>query len=137
MVTAFVILALCGLLGLRALVARGFLFQPVTDGRGHVSVLIGAYGWPGCDDRLYLHGENDAVAARAVPAARGGSDDVVWSYQGDALSTVHALVELPAPHEPGAPWLARRAPSGLWLPDGVRGSFELVTRTARSRCARP
>ncbi|MCP2163864.1 hypothetical protein [Goodfellowiella coeruleoviolacea] len=103
--------------GLRALIARGFRFQHLTDEDGYVTVIIGSYGWPECYDRIHIHGEGEAAAARALLASRPGVDEVVWTYQGDVVSTVRALLEIPRPHEPGAPHLARRAPLGLWLPD--------------------
>lgn len=53
-----------------------------------------------------------------------GADEVVWTYEGDALSTIQALLELPKPHEPGAPRLARRAPLGLWLPGTGQAPFD-------------
>jgi hypothetical protein len=102
--------------GIRALRARGFLFHAIRDQDGEVTVLVGAFGWPEFYDRLHIWDEHEAIAARAVPNARSGSDDVVWTYQDDALSTIQALLELPPPDEPGAPRLARPAPSGLWLP---------------------
>lgn len=102
--------------GLRALIERGWCFQHLRDDAGHVVVLIGSYGWPDYYDRIHVHGEGEAIAARAVMDPRPGHDEIVWSYQGDAATTVQELLALPKPHEPGAPRLARRAPIGLWLP---------------------
>jgi hypothetical protein len=105
--------------GIRALCARGFLFHAIRDEHGDVNVLVGAYGWPECYDRLHIWDEHEAVAARAVPSGRHGADDVVWTYQDGASDTIQALLDLPAPGEPGAPKLARREPDGLWLPSSV------------------
>ncbi len=105
--------------GIRALCARGFLFHAIRDENGGVRVLVGAYGWPDCYDRLHIWGEDEAIAARAVPSGRHGAEDVVWTYEDGALGAIKALLELPAPDEPGAPRLARRAPDGLWLPRSV------------------
>jgi hypothetical protein len=102
--------------GLRALLARGFRFRDLRDERDDVFVIVGSYGWPTCYDRLHIYSEDQAIAARAVPSARGDVDDVVWTYEDGALATIRALLELPAPDQPGAPGLARRAPFGLWLP---------------------
>ncbi|MCP2258569.1 hypothetical protein LX15_002267 [Streptoalloteichus tenebrarius] len=102
--------------GLNALIQRGFRFQHLRDRQGAVSVIIGSYGWSEYYDCIHIHGERDAAAARAVMNSRPGADEVVWSYDGNALSAIRALLELPKPHEPGAPRLAKRAPSGLWLP---------------------
>ncbi len=102
--------------GLRALIERGWRFQHLRNATGHVVVLIGSYGWPEYYDRLHVHGEGEAIAARALMDSRPGADEVVWCHQGDAVTTVHEVLTLPKPHEPGAPRLARRAPVGLWLP---------------------
>ena len=82
-------------------------------------MLVGAYGWPECYDRLHIWDEHEAVAARAVPSGRHGAEDVVWTYADRAAPTIEALLELPAPGERGAPKLARRAPDELWLPPSV------------------
>ncbi|WP_158880434.1 hypothetical protein [Amycolatopsis anabasis] len=101
--------------GLRALTARGFRFQHIRDDDGHISAVIGSYGWRDCYDRIQIHGENDAVAARATTDSLPG-EDVLWSFEGDVLSAIQALLELPRPDEPGAPQLARRGSTALWLP---------------------
>ena len=102
--------------GITLLCARGFWFQAVHGESGEVAVLVGSYGWPECYDRLHLWSEDQAIAARSVPSGRPGADDVLWTYQDGALPTIQALLDLPKPDEPGAPRLARRPPSGLWLP---------------------
>lgn len=102
--------------GIAALAARGFWFQVVRDDDGEVSVIVGSYGWPECYDRLHIWGEDEAIAARLVPSGRPGADDVLWTYQADAEATITALLDLPAPGGQNAPRLAKRAPSGLWLP---------------------
>lgn len=56
---------------------------------------------------------------------RPGIDEIVWSYQGDAVTTIRELLELPKLHEPNAPRLALRALLGLWLPGTGRSPFEL------------
>lgn len=106
--------------GLQALLDRGYRFLDLRDDDG-VYVIIGSYGWPDCYDRLHLWSEQEAIAARTVPSGRRGVDDVVWSYQDDAVATIVALLELPKPDEPGAPRLAKRAPTGLWLPPSTTG----------------
>lgn len=102
--------------GIRELCARGFLFHAIRDEDGEVTVLVGAYGWPECYDRLHIWDEHEAIAARVVPSGRHGAEDVVWTYQDGALSTIQALLDLPHPDAPGSPRLARRAPEELWLP---------------------
>jgi hypothetical protein len=107
--------------GLRALAARGFWFQTVRDDDGEITVLVGSYGWPDCYDRVHIWGEDQAIAARLVPNQRGGTDDVVWSYEDRAVPTIQALLDLPDPDQPGAPHLAKQAPEGLWLPSFAPG----------------
>lgn len=109
--------------GLRELISRGWRFQHLTDA-GNVVTLIGSYGWPDYYDRLHVHGEDEAVAARALMDPRPGVDEVVWFYQGDAVTAVRKLLDLPKPHEPNAPRLARSAPLGLWLPGIGQASFD-------------
>lgn len=116
--------------GLRTLLRRGFTFRDLRDERGDVCVLLASYGWPTCSDRLHIYGEDEAIAARVVPSTRIEVDDVLWCYEDGALATINALLELPAPDEPGAPRLARRAPLGLWLPPSALHEMEaLPTRS--------
>jgi hypothetical protein len=102
--------------GLRELISRGFVFQHLRDADGDVAVIVGSFGWAEYYDRLHIHGETEAIAARALMDSRPGVDEVVWSRQGDAADVIQELLHLPKPHEPGAPRLSRRAPVGLWLP---------------------
>jgi len=102
--------------GLRTLVMRGFRFHHLKTDDDRVSVVIGSFGWPEFDDRIQINDENDAIATRAATDVEANTNDVVWSYEGGTLATINALLELPKPHEPGAPRLAHRGPSGLWLP---------------------
>jgi hypothetical protein len=81
--------------GLRALIERGWRFQHLRNDAGHVVILIGSYGWPEYYDRLTVHGEGEAVAARALMDSRPGVDEVVWCHQGDAETTVHEVLTLP------------------------------------------
>ncbi|MBB5923125.1 hypothetical protein FHR81_004192 [Actinoalloteichus hoggarensis] len=86
--------------------------------------LLYTYGWPGYVDAVHLRAEDDTTAVRfrssgcrcAGPAAL--DDDLVWRSEGDFLSVVGELIELPAPGERGAPEHALRVPGGLWVPRG-------------------
>ena len=111
---------------LRALVARGWRFQQLADAEGCVVVLVGTHGWPGYHDQLHVYGEDEATAARVVTDTRPGINEIVWSYQGDAITTIQELLELPPPHEPSTRWQARRAPLGLWLPATDRPPLRLL-----------
>ena len=106
--------------GLRALIARGFRFQHVTNEHGQLSVIVGSYGWPGFWDRIHILDEHAASAARMT----ADGDTIVWGYDGDTLSTISALLELPAPDDRSAPKRSRRAPSGLWLPPRTELAFQ-------------
>jgi hypothetical protein len=112
--------------GLQTLLRRGFTFRDLRDERGEVFVLLASYGWPTCSDRLHIYGEDEAIAARIVPSTRTDVDDVLWCYEDGALGAINALLELPAPDEPGAPRLARRAPLGLWLPSASTHEMEAL-----------
>lgn len=95
---------------LRALAERGYFFQPVLDHAGEILVLVGSRGYQGFYDHIHVWDEDEAIAARE------NGRDIVWSYQGTTADTALALLELPPPGTPGAPTLARRKPTGLWLP---------------------
>ena len=106
--------------GLERLIKRGFLFQHLKGDNGLVTGVIGSYAHPDTEywDQLQLfgHGDDDAFAARSVVSDRPGQDPMVWKYHGDPLGTIVALLQLPAPYEPGAPRLARRPHSSIWQP---------------------
>jgi hypothetical protein len=104
---------------LRMLVDRGFFFQALRDDEGEIEVVVGSFGWHGYFDRIHVWGEHEACAAREKGARHPAIGNVVWSHEGIAVDTALALLELPAPGEPGAPTVARTAPSGLWLPPGA------------------
>lgn len=82
--------------GLHALVARGFRFQYIDDRRGELAILVGTYGWPEFSDRIEIHGEHEASAART---RAGSGEEAVWTYRGDARSVIAALLSLPAPRQ--------------------------------------
>ncbi|MGW3961457.1 hypothetical protein ACWED2_16660 [Amycolatopsis sp. NPDC005003] len=86
--------------GLHALVARGFRFQYIGDRRGELAILVGTYGWPEFSDRIEIHGEHQASAART---RAGSAEEAVWRHRGDTLSVIAALLALPPPREPRAP----------------------------------
>ncbi|WP_410609483.1 hypothetical protein [Amycolatopsis sp. lyj-109] len=86
--------------GLHALIARGFRFQHIGDDRhGGPAVIVGTFGWPEFSDRIEIHGEHEASAART---RAGAAEEAVWSQGGDTLSVIAALLGLPPPHEPTA-----------------------------------
>ncbi len=67
--------------GLHTLSTRGFRFQHIADGRGEPAIIVGTYGWPGFSDRIEIHGEHRAPAARRpVPAEEARCSNQVTSY---------------------------------------------------------
>ncbi|OXM69580.1 hypothetical protein [Amycolatopsis vastitatis] len=86
--------------GLHALIARGFRFQHIADRHGELTIIVGTYGWPRFSDRIEIHGEHEASAART---RADSAEEAVWSHDGDALSVIAALLELPPPPGPPAP----------------------------------
>ncbi|MEV6823899.1 hypothetical protein [Amycolatopsis sp. NPDC051102] len=80
--------------GLRTLVARGFRFQHIADDDGELTIIVGTYGWPRFCDRIEIHGELEASAARTRVEA---AEEAVWGLHGDAVSVIAALLALPVP----------------------------------------
>ena len=80
--------------GLHALVARGFRFQHIAGPGGELAIIVGTYGWPGFSDRIEIHGEHEASAART---RADSAEEAVWSREGDTVSVIAGLLELPAP----------------------------------------
>lgn len=108
--------------GLRELITRGFGFQYLRDRRGEIASIIGSYGWPEFYDKIYIFDEFDAQAARVELGSRRGAEQIVWSYEGDAVCAVFALLDLPSPYDPGVLRLPKRRPTRLWLPSDVHGT---------------
>ena len=65
-------------------------------------------GW---SDAVAIANRDDARAYRCDPA--GGE---VWGREGGLAEVIDALIELPAPHEPGAPRLVKAIAQRLWAP---------------------
>jgi hypothetical protein len=80
--------------GLRTLVARGFRFQHIAGHDGELTIIVGTYGWPQFCDRIEIHGEFEASAARTRVEA---AEEAVWRQRGDAVSVIAALLALPVP----------------------------------------
>lgn len=86
----------------------------VAPYNGVLTIAIRVYGDTGYTDSLSIVGPTNAKAERIDPD--GG---LVWKLDGTAADAINGLLELPAPGEPGAPFLvigrgAKR--SDLWTP---------------------
>ncbi len=81
----------------------GWQFRPLTDDHGRLDGIAGAWHWAAHTDALWIFDRHDTCAIRLLAdtaAARGG---VVWKQSGSLNDTIAALLELPAPDQPGAP----------------------------------
>ncbi|MFB9686110.1 hypothetical protein [Amycolatopsis plumensis] len=97
----------------RTLLRRRWEVLPVFDADGHVEKMAGAFTWDadGFVDALRIKSETDAAAIRMDRAS-----GKVWEREGDALTILHQLVELPEPSDPRAPRLVIGSAPRLWTP---------------------
>ncbi|MFT7871266.1 MULTISPECIES: hypothetical protein [Amycolatopsis] len=95
------------------LLRRHWEFLPVFDADGLLKKITGAFTWEvdGFVDALRVKSETDAAAIRMDHA--GGK---VWEREGDALTILHQLVDLPAPSDPRAPRLVIGSAPRVWTP---------------------
>jgi hypothetical protein len=97
----------------RDLVRAGFTGMLHRDEHGEIIAVQATRVRAGHIETVLICDEHDALAARC----RDDNDAaVVWQQAGSTADVVAALLELPAPGTRGAPALARRAPSALWIP---------------------
>jgi hypothetical protein len=102
---------------LRALIAGGFRFVHPRDAQGELIAVVGVRVHHNVVDVLWLHGEDDARAAR-MPADEAdvlSPGTVLWLARGSA---VDVLAELTALDDavPGVPGHHAGAVSGCWVP---------------------
>lgn len=83
----------------------GWRFLPITDDDGQLGGLVGTRHWPGHTDALWIYGRTDTLAVRLLADAPGARGGLVWKRSGALADTAAALLELPAPGQPGAPSL--------------------------------
>jgi hypothetical protein len=95
------------------LLSRRWEFRPVFDADGLLVKITGAFTWEvdGFVDALRIKSDTDAAAIRMDRA--GGK---VWEREGDALTILHRLVDLPEPSDPRAPRLVIGSAPRLWTP---------------------
>lgn len=101
--------------GLRRLIdlreQGGWQFLPIYRD-GELGLIAAVRTWPdGSSAALVVADINDAKAFRCDPA--GGE---VWSREGGLVDVIEALIELPAPGEPGAPHLVKAKAQRLPAP---------------------
>lgn len=88
----------------------GWHFLPLTDDDGQLGGLVGVRHWPGHTDALWIYGRTDTLAVRLLADAPGARGGLVWQRSGALGDTAAALLELPAPGQPGAPSLVLPRP---------------------------
>jgi hypothetical protein len=101
---------------IRASVHAGFVFWHLPES-GNMLALSGFRATHGAMDTYLARGPDDAFAARyRLDDLECPNPPVLWQQHGTVAEVVTALLALPAHGTPGAPALARRAPSELWTP---------------------
>lgn len=85
----------------------GWRFRHLLDDDGQLYALVGARHWPGHTDALWILGRTETYAVRLLADAPGARGGLVWERSGALADTAAALLELPAPDQPGAPTLIR------------------------------
>jgi hypothetical protein len=90
----------------------GWVFHPVVMD-GEIVLLAGWRVWlaGGWSDAIAIRDRGDAKAYRCD--AEGGE---VWEREGSLVEVTDALIELPAPDEPGAPKLVKGRRPVIWTP---------------------
>lgn len=97
----------------RDLVRAGFTGVLHRDEHGEVIAVQATRLRAGHIETVLIHDENDALAARCRDEAHPA---VVWHRAGSTADVIAELLDLPTPGARGAPNLAGRRPSELWLP---------------------
>jgi hypothetical protein len=97
----------------RDLVRAGFTGILHRDEHGEIIAVQATRVRAGHIETVLICDEHDALAARCRDDAHAA---MVWHRAGSTADVITALLELPAPGTHGAPTLARRAPSTLWIP---------------------
>lgn len=94
----------------------GFRFLHLRDGIGINAIHAERHSLTGVIETITLRARSEAIAARyrTEDHQRGGHP--LWQRTGTVADIITELLQLPAPGEPGAPALAHRASSSLWLP---------------------
>ncbi|MPZ66555.1 MAG: hypothetical protein GEU83_13940 [Pseudonocardiaceae bacterium] len=83
----------------------GWHFLPIPDDNGQLGGFVGARHWPGHTDALWIYDRTDTLAVRLLADAPGARGGLVWQRSGALADTAAAILELPAPGQPGAPTL--------------------------------
>lgn len=99
--------------------AAGFRFLHLPDSTGQAIIAIHAERRHGEAVETYtIRSMTEALAAR-FRIEDYPSGDPLWQEHGTVADVITALLTLPPPGSPGAPYRTRRASSALWLPGGA------------------
>jgi hypothetical protein len=85
----------------------------------HLIAFTFAWRGSGCADVVLLRGEHDAAAYRTPHDSADVlcPELVCWSYEGAALWTMRAMLTIPPPSHPHAPYRLYAAPASCQLPN--------------------
>ncbi len=97
----------------RDLVRAGFTGVLHRDEHGEILAVQATRLRAGHIKTVLIHDEHDALAARCRDEDEA---TVVWHRAGSTADVITELLDLPAPWAPGAPTVAQRTPSELWIP---------------------
>lgn len=102
---------------LQRAVEAGFQFRQLADEHGTAIAAMYAERWCryGVVENITLQSMDQALAQR-LRIENYPHGDPLWQHMGTVAEVIHDLLALPAHGFPGAPTLARRASSSLWLP---------------------
>ncbi|WP_116042953.1 hypothetical protein [Amycolatopsis palatopharyngis] len=104
---------------LRRAVELGFQFKPLAfkpeDGGVPAALYAERWSRDGVVETITMQGMTEAIAAR-IRVEDYPHGDPIWQLAGTVAEVIAELLALPAHDSPGAPTLARRASSSLWLP---------------------
>ncbi|TCP43887.1 hypothetical protein EV191_12041 [Tamaricihabitans halophyticus] len=107
------------LAALRQAVDAGFHFRPLAfrPEDGGVPAALHGERWSstGVVETISMQAMTEAIAAR-IRIEDYPRGDPLWQLVGTVAEVIAELLALPAHGSPGAPTLARRASSSLWLP---------------------
>lgn len=106
----------CGIAAIERARDLGFRFLHLRDKHGDLNGLHAERWRFGAVDIFAVVDQLDAVAARYRAEDYERAGDPIWQVTGTVADVIAELLALPPHGSPGAPVLAQRASSGLWIP---------------------